>query len=320
MYVNHKSYIMNKPIKMQPLNRIKPRESVAELIGDVVFKTPTDTNKMRIANWMAKQQHARTVQDFLNTKKNTAYFVPRIIEIDKSLSQVAETYATGATLNSTFFDTLTSKDHDIIYNGIAHFINDIAEFRPVLNQQDFLVQNEPDFPADTTQLEAKLAQQKDILSPAETQDILRAYNLFVNNQTGAASVVFSHGDINENNVLYDPEKQQLSIIDLADSKYENVSEMFNRNYARLGWLDIDRLIATFNKLPHKTPINTTENAGVTQIRQALKNVIWSLKNIKNDKAYAARVQVFKDETKRLQKVLQNISCNTTLLQNTGHDM
>src|SRR5574344_153738 len=126
--------------KLQQLNTNTPRETSVYLYENTVVKK--SNNLQNQSNWLGKQQHARRIQEFLNAKNNHAYHIPLITELSTQELFVVEQRAFGKPLTADFIQTLSGQDLDIIYHGLAHAINDIISYKPVLTQSIFFDTNE----------------------------------------------------------------------------------------------------------------------------------------------------------------------------------
>ncbi len=279
--------------KLQQINTNIPRETNVHEADGLVIKRPTDAvDAKQQTLWVEKQKKAQKIQDFLRQKNNSAYFVPHMLEVSGSKVFAIEERVPGRPLTSRFVESLSSKDLMVIYRGLANFIKDMLTYMPVLNQSEYF---DSEFVAGDDKkftFAYILNHIGKYLSHKSDVDILKkAKALFDRESLNEASVVFSHGDMNEHNVFYDITTKTISIIDVADAKYENANEMFYRNFARLGWLDIERLISEFNSLTHERPINITSNKILASLRNALHSFKWSAIEILKNPKHANKVRV-----------------------------
>ncbi len=327
---------MQNLTNLQLINTNAPRETLVYLSkdGKKVIKAPvSNNNKQRLQTWLGKQKIAKSVSDGVLKFNNSTYKIPRTLKIYDEDFIVEEERVVGTPLKTSFVESLEPKELDIIYKSFANFLNDINQSRPVLKQKDFFdaVSGEKDM----TLGEVLLKLQEHI--PSEELTIVRqAKDWFDVTSDNDASVVFSHGDMNENNIFFNKETKTLSVIDFADSKYQNADYMFNVDLARLGWLDIDRLIKEYEKLPKKQNVNIKSSQNVKDMRTALYNfkssAIEFLKNpklvpqiritlIRNDitkiKNYLEKIEGSKKFEKAKQKVILegNLKANTALKNN-----
>lgn len=260
---------MEKHDNLQPINTNAPRETLVYAVGDTVIKKPVP-NRMPKQVWMDKQQHAKSVTDKLLTVKNPAYFIPRIEQIynDDDMRAV-EQRANGMPLSAAYFSELTDADKDIIYSALAHFMNDMNQMYPVRTQAEHF-----DATA-ATAMATVIKQLSAYIDKKELQVVGKAKEWFDNATKQSASVVFSHGDMNEDNIFYDAQRRIVSFIDFAEAKYENIQYMFENNFGKLSWLDLNRLRKEYMALPRHQPVNITVDPNIEQMRAALQNFIWS---------------------------------------------
>lgn len=266
-------YFMPKTENLQLINTNAPRETLAYTDGQFVYKMPVKANNSAYVKvWLDKQKLSKQVAEaILEKKKGSAYSIPRVVEISEKETFVKEERVVGEALKSSFVETLTPEEIDIIYKGLASFTNDINQSRGVLTQKDtFDISTSVNYIGGMPILEVINGLTKYI--PKKTLEIVQqAKNWFDAASEKDASVVFAHGDMNEHNVLFDRATRTLSILDFAEAKYQNANYMFYVDYARLGWLDIDRLIAEYEKLPKTQPVRTQTDVNVKDMRNALYN-------------------------------------------------
>lgn len=303
--------------KLQQLNTNKPRETLVVATDGLVIKRPiVKSDNVPTDTWLQKQHHARAVQESLQATSGVTYFVPRMLEISDSQHFAIEQRVPGRPLTSSYVETLSDVDLDIIYRGIANFLNDINQSRPVLNQRDTF--DVPEHPGDLA-FDRILKHIKPMISSKEYDTIKKSKQWFDEAALTDASVVFCQGDMNEHNIFYDEDRMILSIIDFADARYENAHDMFHRDWARLGWLDLERLIRDYEKLPKSQPVIIKSNPDVAKLRNALQNVRWTAQDIilgGNAKLVAARTKILKEEIARLDKVFAQVRGKTSLDRGT----
>lgn len=293
---------MAKVDDLPRINTNAPRETLVYLSDDTVIKQP-GPYAPPVNVWMDKQRHARDVARDLRAMKNTTYFVPLMLEVSEDGNYVTEERVDGRPLKSSYFEQLSQKDQDIIYRGLANFVNDINQMRPILTQADMLDGIVGGDNRQNMSFNTIIKRLQKYVSPAELEIVTTAKDWFDTVQQNDSSIVFSHGDMNENNIFYDVASQTLSIIDFADAKYENAYYMFNRDLARLGWLDIDRLVRAYNELPRKNPVVVEPNPQIQALRVKLQNFVWSaVPFLQNPKAAAkVRMKIIQDSINDVKK-------------------
>ncbi len=297
---------MSKLDNLPQINTNSPRETLVYSADGLVIKRP-GPRAPDLPTWLQKQQHARAVVESLQRVKNPAYFVPTMLEISKDQYFAVEERVPGRPLKSSYFETLSAADQDIIYRSFANFVNDINQSRPVLTQSH--VFDSPDGEDGNTMPFNKIIKDLKKHVPArKLKTITNAKDWFDKAAQHDASVVFSHGDMNEDNIFFDETTKTLSIIDFADAKYENVHYMFNRDLGRLGWLDIDRLIREYEALPRAQSVIVKTDPMVEKLRNRLKNFVWSASEfLENPKiATTARLKIIDISIKEVKEAYDAI--------------
>lgn len=287
------------------INTNSPRETLVYSADGLVIKRP-GPHAPRTEVWLAKQRHAQIVARDLRAAKNSEYFVPEMLKVSKDGKFAIEERVSGRPLTTSYFETLSPADQDIIYRGFAHFVNDINQIRPVLTQSEVFDREEDEAGQPNMPLAEILRNLKKYIKSDGLKIVVEAKKWFETASKDDASVVFSHGDMNENNIFYDPKNKTLSIIDFADAKYENAHYMFNRDLARLGWLDIDRLVSEYKALPRKSPVIVETNPQIEAVRIKLKNFAWTATTFlkKPTVAQAMRIKLIHDSVAELKKAYE----------------
>lgn len=303
---------MSKLDNLQQINTNAPRETLVYLADGLVIKRPVDTSNKKILNtWLGKQIQAKDTSDKVLAANNKNYFVPRTLEISSKEYFVVEERATGKPLSSSFFETLTKKEVDIIYKGIAHFINDINQSKQVLTQKETFDSFTSVEYLGEVSIPVLIDKLSKYISKEDMQIVQDAKDWFDVASDNDASIVFAHGDMNENNIFFNRETKTLSIIDFADSKYQNADYMFNVDFARLGWLDIDRLIKEYNALPKKQHVNVKNKPEIKNMRNALYNFKNSASEFLHNPKLATkiRIEIIKQEIEKIKNLYTKVKDN-----------
>ncbi len=303
---------MSKLDNLQQINTNAPRETLVYLADGLVIKRPVDTSNSKILNtWLGKQIQAKDTSDKVLAANNKNYFVPRTLEISSKEYFVVEERATGKPLSSSFFETLTKKEVDIIYKGIAHFINDINQSKQVLTQKETFDSFTSVEYLGEVSIPVLIDKLSKYISKEDMQIVQDAKDWFDVASDNDASIVFAHGDMNEHNIFFNRETKTLSIIDFADSKYQNADYMFNVDFARLGWLDIDRLIKEYDALPKKQHVNVKNKPEIKNMRNALYNFKNSASEFLHNPKLATkiRIEIIKQEIEKIKNLYTKVKDN-----------
>lgn len=198
-------------------NLIHGRESYIVYFGDsLIMKRPLPTlsDDARDA-WLAKQHKTKDAIDEIYAVGNPRYNIPRMIYIKDDEYQLLEECAPGQHLTADLFKTLSRRQQYEIIDGIAAFLVDMNELKPVQEIQRHKIANELKFNRLDKFIENKMHhwfKDDEIKYMAGIRDNIGTFEY----DTRAA---WSHCDLNSGNVLYDPATSTLSFIDFAESNY-----------------------------------------------------------------------------------------------------
>ena len=300
---------MKKLDDLQQINTNIPRETLVFLADNLVIKRPVNKKDKNALNiWLDKQLHAKKISDSVLAVHNKKYFIPRTLEISTNEYFSVEERVFGNPITSSFFETLTPEEIDIIYQGFAHFINDINQSKQVLSQRETFDISTSVKHFENISIKEIIIKLQKYISKEDLQIVQEAKDWFDVASDSDASVVFSHGDMNEHNIFFNKETRVLSIIDFADSKYQTADYMFNVDLARLGWLDIERLKKEYEKIPKKQKVTITTKPEVKNMRNLLYNFkIAACEFLHNPKlATKIRVQIINQEIEKIKKLYNKI--------------
>ncbi len=198
-------------------NLIHGRETyIADFGPGFVMKRPLPTSgdEARQA-WLEKQHKTKETMDRIHDIGNPRYNIPQMLYIKDDEFQLLEERAPGFHLTADLYKQLSRRQRYEIIDGIASFLVDMNESRPIgdivshkisqdlkFKRLDNFVNNKMNnwFTVEETQ---KLGKIRDAIGTFEYETRL----------------AWSHGDLNSGNVLYDPLTSTLSFIDFAEAKY-----------------------------------------------------------------------------------------------------
>lgn len=295
---------MSKLDNLQQINTNSPRETLVYEADGLVVKRPT--NRIVPGDWLAKQRHAQNVMGALKSVANPAYFVPQMLEISADKMFAIETRAYGHPISSAYFYKLSRDDQDRIYNAIAHLMNDINQSRPVLTQSQ-MFDNDNDATGNMP-FKDVIEKMKQYIPADDLKIVTAAKEWFDAVAPNDASVVFSHGDMNENNIFYDPQRRVVSIIDFADARYENIHYMFECDFGKLGWLDLDRIRREYMALPRSQPVIIKSDKTISDMRILLQNFKWAAIDFlkKPTSATKIRLKMLGEDIAKIQNLYTNV--------------
>ena len=297
------------------LNTNKPRESV--VVGDesdsnFVIKMPTAERTEYITEWLKKQRHARMTVNFLleNPKRLGGYFVPKITDIENSVKApyVREQRATGRALDGDYFNSLPAEVKEKIYQALARFVYDMNHCRPLQTLQQKLANG----------FDENLANINLYIDKNDKMAVQNAYNFFQSHPEMTSSLVFFHGDMNENNMFYDAATDTVSFLDFAESTYETLEYVFYHDLIKLPWVDPDKIIKYYSELSKNDNIHIKSNPAMLKLYDALNNLKWtgeSLMKVSGDKTVFKRIlhENIKQITNAYGTVVASMQQNTRIL-------
>lgn len=198
-------------------NLIHGRETyIADFGPGFVMKRPLPTSGDEARQtWLEKQHKTKETMDRIHDIGNPRYNIPQMLYIKDDEFQLLEERAPGFHLTADLYKQLSRRQRYEIIDGIASFLVDMNESRPIgdivshkisqdlkFKRLDNFVNNKMNnwFTVEETQ---KLGKIRDAIGTFEYETRL----------------AWSHGDLNSGNVLYDPLTSTLSFIDFAEAKY-----------------------------------------------------------------------------------------------------
>ena len=204
---------MNKNIN----HLIHGRESYIVYFGnELIMKRPLPTlSDSARDEWLTKQHRTKNAIDEIHAVGNPRYNIPRMIHIKDDEYQLLEECAQGQHLTSDLFKTLSRRQQYEIIDGIASFLVDMNELKPIGEIQRHKIASELKFERLDKFIENKMHywfndDEKQYM--AGIRDNIGTFEY----ETRAA---WSHCDLNPGNVLYDPKTSTLSFIDFAEANY-----------------------------------------------------------------------------------------------------
>ena len=243
---------------------IHGRESYIVYFGDeLIMKRPLPTlNEPAREQWLAKQHRTKDAIDEIYAVGNPRYHIPRMIHIKDDEYQLLEECAPGQHLTPDLFKTLSRRQQYEIIDGIAAFLVDMNELKPIQKIQRHRIADELKFNRLDNFIENKMHhwfKDDEIKYMANIRNNIGTFEY----DTRAA---WSHCDLNSGNVLYDPETSTLSFIDFAEANYRFIyRDIFAPLQIELGICR--RVYETYFKLHNNTEYSmpSVNNENLRQI-------------------------------------------------------
>lgn len=198
-------------------NLIHGRETyIADFGEDFVMKRPLPTlGEEARQKWLEKQHRTKAAIDEIYNVGNPRYNIPRMRFIKDDEFQLLEERAHGEHLTHELFATLSRRQRYEIIDGIAAFLVDMNELKPVQPIQKHRIASELKFERLNKFVSNKMSQwftSDEVYQMSIIRDKIGEFEY----ETRPA---WSHCDLNSGNVLYDPQTSTLSFIDFAEANY-----------------------------------------------------------------------------------------------------
>lgn len=198
-------------------NLIHGRETyIADFGPGFVMKRPLPTLGDNARNqWLKKQHRTKEIIDAIHAVGNPRYNISRMSFIKDDEYQLLEERAPGEHLTAELFQTLSRRQRYEIIDGIAAFLVDMNELKPIQDIQPHKIAQDIKFNRLDKFIENKMHKW---FNPTEVRFMAK-----IRDNVGAFEYetrpAWSHCDLNSGNVLYDPNTSTLSFIDFAEANY-----------------------------------------------------------------------------------------------------
>lgn len=198
-------------------NLIHGRETyIADFGQEFVMKRPLPNfGPDACQTWLEKQHRTKQAIDEIHDIKNPRYNIPRMVYIKDDEFQLLEERAPGEHLTAELFKKLSRRQQYEIIDGIAAFLVDMNELKPVRDVHNHQISSELKFDRLSNFIDNKMSiwfTASEISTMADIRDTIA-------NFTYDTRCAWSHCDLNSGNVLYDSSKSKLSFIDFAEANY-----------------------------------------------------------------------------------------------------
>ncbi len=198
-------------------NLIHGRETyIADFGADFVMKRPLPTlGDDARQKWLAKQHRTQEVIDEIYNVGNPRYNIPRMRFIKDDEFQLLEERAHGQPLTHELFATVSRRQRYEIIDGIAAFLVDMNELKPIQPLQKHKIASELKF----NRLDNFVTNKMQKWFTAAEVNTMSAIRDRIGTFEYETRPAWSHCDLNPGNVIYDPETSTLSFIDFAEANY-----------------------------------------------------------------------------------------------------
>ncbi|MBQ4472216.1 MAG: aminoglycoside phosphotransferase family protein [Alphaproteobacteria bacterium] len=208
-----------------------------------VLKVP---NHQKDDGWIVRQKKAIEIKESYVGDYNGPICVPKTIQIGQDF--VVEELASGQEFSAKMYDALSTKDK-------AKLAKDFAVFLNQSHQRTFQGNGET-LQLGRASLQSIFDYFKSELSIREQMVFLKYKQIF--EEPHQEPQVLAFGDYRHQNMLWDSEKKQLSIIDFDCTRYGSVYKEFTPSAAasfHSSYHFLKDVVQAYNRLPKKHPIH-----------------------------------------------------------------
>lgn len=198
------------------MNMIKHgRETLVKIsdAGKYVVKEPLPGRSIvQKREWLARQKNAAdTIQKLLEIG-NGAYGVPRVKLIDEAHFRVIEERVDGVPLSPLLFHGMDSATRNRVIDALAAFYADMHTINMIPNPIEYKMNYELDIGPLTSFVDMGMRE----IFPAGDIKFMEKTIDRVSDKSYETRLVWSHGDLFEDNVLYDFKTKKINIIDFTE--------------------------------------------------------------------------------------------------------
>ena len=191
------------------------RETFVAYFGDLyVMKRPLPGRDKDA--WLKKQHKTKDIIDEISALNNPVYNIPKMVYIKDDEYQLLEERAMGEPLNLEFYQSLSPRQRTEIVNGMASFLVDMNELKPVREEVLHNISTELKMEKLRNIINNKMPKWFDVTEikyMTELTDDISGFEYITRE-------AWSHADLNSGNVLYDKNTSKLSFIDFAEAGYK----------------------------------------------------------------------------------------------------
>ena len=205
------------------------RESLVRIAdGKFVSKEPLPRRSLdQKREWLSRQQKAADTIQKLHAIGNDAYGVPHIKSVDTKNFHVLEERVVGVPLSPLLFRTLDDNARGKVIDSLAQFYADIHSLDVIPNPIEYKI----NYGLNVGYLEDFIGGDIGEYFPkSEVKFIEKMYQNLMN-VSYETRIVWVHGDLFEENILYDFKTQKFSVIDFTDAGTSFLHYDMLRSYA-----------------------------------------------------------------------------------------
>lgn len=190
------------------------RESLVKISdGKFVSKEPLPGRSLtQKREWLSRQQKAADTIQKLHEIGNDAYGVPHIKSIDSKNFCVLEERVSGVPMTPLLFRNLDDKTRTQVIDALAGFYADIHSIDVIPNPIEYKME----YGLSVSYLDDFINADMGRYFPKSDVKFVEKMHQNIMNAKYETRIVWVHGDLFEDNVLYDYKTQKFNVIDFTD--------------------------------------------------------------------------------------------------------
>lgn len=190
------------------------RESLVKISsGRFVSKEPLHGRTVaQKREWLARQKRAADAIQKLADIGNDAYGVPRIKSLDEKNFYVLEERVAGVPLTPLLFRTLDDAAREKVIDSLAQFYADMHSIDMIPNPVEYKMEYSLN---DTFLVDFVATNMAEHFPLSEVKFVEKTYK-YLMKESYETRLVQTHGDLVEDNVLYDYKKRKINVIDFTE--------------------------------------------------------------------------------------------------------
>lgn len=242
------------------------RESLVKISdGEFVSKEPLPGRSVtQKREWLARQKNATDTINKLIEIGNNAYDVPHVKSIDAKSFRVMEQRMPGVPLSPLLFRKMDNGEREKIIDSLAQFYADIHSINTILNPVEYKME----YGLNVEYLDNFIGADMNKYFPkTDVKFVDKTYQNLMN-LSYETRLVWMHGDLFEDNVLYNHKTQKISIIDFTDAETGFLHCDMLQSYSHdLGVADAVRTRYLKYRDEHDLPADFKDDARWQEIRR-----------------------------------------------------
>lgn len=272
--MSYNRVILNKVLKMRKFLTNGAGSNIYEdfdpIHGDIIIKKSRyEPGSQKDKDYIEKQTLGyNLVQELLESGQDVGVDLPGLISIDEDKREIVEKRIDGVDFKTQVYESLSEKAKDTIAQQMALFLNSMHQLRQPQKPQNSIKQIFDRYKNDPSSAQQFLDVFEHKLSKRTEQMILDAEKYLITAKIDDELHVMTHKDLRGQNVMFNKNKQKLSVIDFEMASIANIYWDFvpQSPSSIISWDFTQRVVKYYNAIKNKKyPIEID----VEKVRNAL---------------------------------------------------